>query len=366
MSSARIVLLPGDGIGPEVVAEAVKVLKAVGEVFGRRFEFEEHLIGGASIDATGQPIGDEAIADCRAADAVLLGAVGGPKWDDPASSVRPEQGLLRVRKELGLYANLRPVRMSQSLATASPLKDEIVADADLLVVRELTGGVYFGEPRFREGNGADRRAVDTMVYTAPEIERVVRLAFELARGRRKHVTSVDKANVLDSSRLWREVAGEVAAENPNITFDNGLVDSVAMRLVSAPAAYDVIVTGNMFGDILSDEASILAGSLGMLPSASIAEGRFGLYEPVHGSAPDIAGQGLANPVAAVLSTAMMLRTSLGLGTEAGAVEAAVDATLSAGYRTRDLAPAGTAVSTSEFGTHIVEMLTRHAEHAEKE
>lgn len=357
MSSARIVLLPGDGIGPEVIAEAVKVLKAVGEVFGHRFEFEEHLIGGAAIDTTGVPIGEQAIEDCRAADAVLLGAVGGPKWDDPSASVRPEQGLLRVRKELGLYANLRPVRMSKSLAAASPVKDEVVAEADLLVVRELTGGIYFGEPRFREGEGAGRRAVDTLAYTAPEIERVVRLAFELARGRRKHVTSVDKANVLDSSRLWREVAGEIAAENPDVDFANGLVDSVAMRLVSAPSSYDVIVTGNMFGDILSDEASILAGSLGMLPSASIAEGRFGLYEPVHGSAPDIAGEGLANPVAAVLSTAMMLRTSLGLGTEADRVEAAVDATLTAGHRTRDLAPAGTAISTSEFGTHIVEYLT---------
>jgi 3-isopropylmalate dehydrogenase len=361
MSSARIVLLPGDGIGPEVIAEAVKVLKAVGEVFDHRFEFEEHLIGGAAIDATGVPIGEQAIDDCRAADAVLLGAVGGPKWDDPSSAVRPEQGLLRVRKELGLYANLRPVRMSKSLAAASPLKDEVVADADLLVVRELTGGIYFGEPRFREGEGAGRRAVDTLAYTAPEIARVVRLAFELARGRRKHVTSVDKANVLDSSRLWREVAAEIAAENPDVDFDNGLVDSVAMRLVSAPSSYDVIVTGNMFGDILSDEASILAGSLGMLPSASIAEGRFGLYEPVHGSAPDIAGAGLANPVAAVLSTAMMLRTSLGLGTEADRVEAAVDATLTAGYRTRDLAPAGSAISTSEFGTHIVEHLTTYAE-----
>ena len=360
MSSARIVLLPGDGIGPEVVAEGVKVLKMVAEIFGHHFEFEEHLIGGASIDATGEPLGEEALADCRKADAVLLGAVGGPKWDDPSSPVRPEQGLLRIRKELGLFANLRPVRMTASLASASPLKESVVTGADLLVVRELTGGIYFGEPRYREGAGTERRAADTLVYTSPEIERVVRLAFELARGRRKHVTSVDKANVLDSSRLWREVAGEVAAANPDIEFDNGLVDSVAMKLVSSPTSYDVIVTGNMFGDILSDEASILAGSLGMLPSASLAEGKFGLYEPVHGSAPDITGKGLANPVATVLSAAMMLRTSLGLGTEAQAVEAAVDATLAAGYRTRDLAEQGEAISTSDFGTHIVENLEKHA------
>ncbi|MFP4374122.1 MAG: 3-isopropylmalate dehydrogenase [Spirochaetaceae bacterium] len=360
MSSARIVLLPGDGIGPEVVAEGVRVLKMVAEIFGHRFEFQEHLIGGASIDATGDPLGEHALADCRRADAVLLGAVGGPKWDDPSSPVRPEQGLLRIRKELGLFANLRPVRLTSSLASASPLKESVVTGADLLVVRELTGGIYFGEPRYREGAGADRRAADTLVYTAPEIERVVRLAFELARGRRKHVTSVDKANVLESSRLWREIAEEVATANPDIEFEHGLVDSVAMKLVSSPTAFDVIVTGNMFGDILSDEASVLAGSLGMLPSASLAEGRFGLYEPVHGSAPDISGKGLANPVATVLSAAMMLRTSLELGTEARAVEAAVDATLAAGYRTRDLAAPGEAISTSEFGTHIVENLETQA------
>jgi 3-isopropylmalate dehydrogenase len=360
MSSARIVLLPGDGIGPEVVVEGVKVLREVAEIFDHDFEFSEHLIGGAAIDAHGSPLSDEAVADCRSADAVLLGAVGGPKWDDPSAPVRPEQGLLRIRKELGLYANLRPVRMTESLASASPLKKSVVTGADLLVVRELTGGIYFGEPRRREGDGAERRAVDSMVYTAPEVERVVRLAFELARGRRKHVTSVDKANVLESSRLWREVAVEVAAEYPDVVFDNGLVDAVAMKLVSEPTGYDVIVTGNMFGDILSDEASILAGSLGMLPSASLAEGRFGLFEPVHGSAPDIAGQGFANPVATVLSAAMLLRTSLGLGTEADAVEVAVDATLAAGYRTRDLAPQGSAVSTGEFGSQIIENLRKHA------
>ena len=360
MSHGRIVLLPGDGIGPEVVAEGVKVLETVAELWGHDFEFEEHLIGGAAIDATGSPLADEAVADCKGADAVLLGAVGGPKWDDPQAAVRPEQGLLRIRKELGLYANLRPVRLTDSLASASPLKNSVVAGADLLVVRELTGGIYFGEPRYREGDGADRRAVDTLAYTAPEIERVVRLAFELSRGRSKHVTSVDKANVLDSSRLWREVAAEVAADYPDVAFDNGLVDSVAMKLVSNPTAYDVIVTGNMFGDILSDEASILAGSLGMLPSASLAQGHFGLYEPVHGSAPDIAGQGLANPVATVLSVAMMLRTSLGLEREADAVEAAVDAALDAGYRTRDLADVSEAVSTAELGGHIREKLRKHA------
>ncbi len=360
MSSARIVLLPGDGIGPDVVAEGVKVLETVAELYGHSFEFEEHLIGGAAIDASGSALSDETIADCRKADAVLLGAVGGPKWDDPKASVRPEQGLLRIRKELGLYANLRPVRMTESLASASPLKESVITGADLLVVRELTGGIYFGEPRYREGSGADRRAADTLVYSAPEIERVVRLAFELARGRRKHVTSVDKANVLDSSRLWREVAAEIAGTYPDVAFDNGLVDSVAMKLVSEPTAYDVIVTGNMFGDILSDEASILSGSLGMLPSASLAEGRFGLYEPVHGSAPDIAGQGLANPVATVLSAAMMVRTSLGLEAEADAIERAVDATLAEGYRTRDLAPAGASVSTSAFSARIVENLRTDA------
>ncbi|MFP4612117.1 MAG: 3-isopropylmalate dehydrogenase [Spirochaetaceae bacterium] len=360
MSSARIILLPGDGVGPEVIAEAVRVLETIGELFGHRFHFEEHLIGGASIDITGTPLGDGAISACRAADAVLLGAVGGPKWDDPTSAVRPEQGLLQVRKELGLFANLRPIRLTKSLASSSPLKESVVSGADLLVVRELTGGIYFGEPRYREGNGPSRRAADTLVYTAAEIKRVVELAFTLARGRRKRVTSVDKANVLESSRLWREVATEVAERYPDVEFENGLVDAVAMKLVSAPTRYDVLVTGNMFGDILSDEASVLAGSLGMLPSASLAEGRFGLYEPVHGSAPDIAGQGLANPVGAVLSAAMMLRTTLELGTEATAVEAAVDETLAQGFRTRDLAGSGDAVSTSEFGSRIVENLTVRA------
>jgi len=332
---ANIALLPGDGIGPEVVEAARSILEQVAAGGGHRFEFSSYLVGGCAIDASGNPLPDETLAGCRAADAALLGAVGGPKWDDPAAAVRPEQGLLALRRELGLYANLRPVRVSPHLVDASPLKAERLAGVDILFVRELTGGLYFGK-RGREPIPGGERAFDTMVYTDGEIRRVVELAFRLAAGRRRAVTSVDKANVLESSRLWRRVAVEVAARHPAISLEHQLVDSCAMRIVSAPASFDVVVTENMFGDILTDEAAVLPGSLGVLPSASLGDGRFGLYEPIHGSAPDIAGRGLANPVGTVLSAAMLLRHSLGLADEAARVEAAVEAALAAGARTADL------------------------------
>lgn len=347
--SAAIVLLPGDGIGPEVVAETRRLLEAVGAKFGRRFEFEEALIGGAAIDETGEPLPSATLAACERADAVLLGAVGGPKWDDPKAAVRPEQGLLGIRRALGLYANLRPVSRWDALAPASPLKAERLEGVDFLLVRELTGGLYFGEPRVREATEDGERAVDTLVYTDGEIRRIVRLACELARGRRGRVTSVDKANVLASSRLWREVASEVADEFPDVSLEHQLVDACAMRLITHAAEFDVVVTENMFGDILSDEASVLTGSLGLLPSASLGEDRRGLYEPVHGSAPDIAGQGVANPLAAMMSAAMLLRHSLGFGEEAAAVERAVGEALAAGATTPDL---GGDRSTREVGERV--------------
>ena len=333
---ANIVLLPGDGIGPEVVAATRALLEAVAQNFGHEFSFDEQLIGGAAIDATGAPLPEATVAACRDADAVLLGAVGGPKWDDPLAAVRPEQGLLGIRKELGLYANLRPVKLWPELVGASPLRPERLEGVDLLIVRELTGGLYFGEPRRRESYEGGERAIDTLVYTDAEIRRIVRLGFELARGRQSKLTSVDKANVLESSRLWRQVATEVAANYPEVEFEHQLVDSCAMRLVTSAASFDVVVTENMFGDILSDEASVLTGSLGLLPSASLGEGTKGLYEPVHGSAPDIAGRGVANPFATMMSAAMLLRHSLKLEAEAAAVERAVGAALSAGARTPDL------------------------------
>ncbi len=346
---ATIVLLAGDGIGPEIVSEARSVLDLVAARHGHAFGYDARLIGGAAIDATGVPLPDETLAACKAADAVLLGAVGGPKWDDPAAKVRPEQGLLAIRKGLGLFANLRPVKAMPALLDASPLRRERVEGVDLLVVRELTGGLYFGEPRSRSVVDGKRRAVDTLVYDEVEIARVVRLAFELARGRRKHVTSVDKANVLESSRLWRTVTAEVAQEFANVALENQLVDSCAMRLITAAQSFDVVVTENMFGDILTDEASVLAGSLGVLPSASLGAGKLGLYEPIHGSAPDIAGKGVANPVGTILSAAMLLRHSLGLEPEAAAIERAVEAAIEGGARTRDL---GGALSTSEMGAAI--------------
>jgi 3-isopropylmalate dehydrogenase len=309
---ANIVLLPGDGIGPEIMAEAVRALESIASKCGHRFTFTERLMGGCSIDRYGSSLTDEALADCQAADAVLLGAVGGPKWDDPQAKDRPERGLLALRKGLGVFANLRPVKVHPALVEWSPLKPEKLQGVDILVVRELTGGLYFGWPKGREVKDGRERAVDTLEYYDYEIRRVMELAFKLAKGRKKKVTSVDKANVLESSRLWRQIATQVGSEHPDVELEHVLVDTAAMRLITGPAWLDVVVTENMFGDILTDEASVLAGSMGMLPSASIGDSGPGLYEPIHGSAPDIAGQGIANPVGMILSSAMMLRHSLGL------------------------------------------------------
>lgn len=346
---ADIVVLPGDGIGPEVTAAAVEVLQAVATRFGHRFALHEHLIGGAAIDATGKPLPDDTLAAARDADAVLLGAVGGPKWSDPNATVRPEQGLLAIRKALGLYANLRPTRPHPAAMGASPIKPHLLAGVDLLVVRELTGGIYFGD-KTRDADSAS----DLCRYTVTEIERVLRRACLLARGRRGHVTSVDKANVLETSRLWRDVASRIARDEfPDVTIEHQLVDSMAMHLLSKPRTYDVIVTENMFGDILTDEASMLAGSLGLLPSASLGEGCVGMYEPIHGSAPDIAGQGIANPYGTILSAALLLRYSLGLSQEATCIEHAVDAALEAGVFTADLAANGPAVSTHDAAAAVL-------------
>jgi 3-isopropylmalate dehydrogenase len=337
----RVTAIPGDGIGPEVVAGARTVLNAAADGFGFRIEWSEVRAGGAAIDAYGVAVRDEDLEVCAAADAVLLGAVGGPKWDDPAAPVRPEQGLLALRKALGLFANLRPVVAEPSLRDASPLRPDLVEGVDMLIVRELTGGLYFGERREDHQGPGGRQAYDTLLYTEPEIRRVCRLAFELARGRRRHLTSVDKANVLASSRLWRSVVTEMAADFPDVTLEHRLVDSTAMSLITKPASFDVIVTENMFGDILSDEASVLAGSLGMLPSASVGErhtahGVAGLFEPIHGSSPHRAGLDTANPTATILSAAMMLRWSLGRPDVAEAIERAVRTALDEGIRTDDL------------------------------
>ena len=333
---ANITILAGDGIGPEITAEARRVLDVVATRFGHTFSFTEELVGGCAIDATGSALPEASLQACRESDGILLGAVGGPKWDDPNASVRPEQGLLALRKSLELFANLRPVTLHPALASASPLKAERLAGVDIMVVRELTGGIYFGSPRFREETDGVVRAVDTLEYSDFEIRRMVTLACKIAAGRKKRVTSVDKANVLESSRLWRQVAEEVAAEHPEISLDHQLVDSAAMRLITQASSFDVIVTGNMFGDILSDEASVLTGSLGLLPSASLGAGTLGLYEPIHGSAPDIAGKGIANPMGTILSSAMLLRHSLGLESEAQAVETAVFDAVTDGARTNDL------------------------------
>ena len=341
---AEIAVLPGDGIGPEVTTAAVAVLEAVGRHHGHHFAMREHAIGGAAIDACGDPLPAPTLVACRDADAVLLGAVGGPKWSAPDAKTRPEQGLLALRKALGLYANLRPVQPHPATLAASPIKPHLLAGVDLLVVRELTGGIYFGE-KSRTGDTAR----DVCEYSIAEVERVVRRACTLARQRRGHVTSVDKANVLETSRLWREVATRVARDEfPDVTLEHQLVDSMAMHLLSKPRAFDVVVTENMFGDILTDEASMLAGSMGLLPSASLGDGRVGLYEPIHGSAPDIAGRGIANPIGAILSAALLLRHSLGLDAEATCVEQAVSATLDDGVFGADLGattPAGTAAIT---------------------
>jgi 3-isopropylmalate dehydrogenase len=333
---ANIVLLPGDGIGPEVVGAAVRVLEAVARRGGHTFRFSQHLIGGCAIDACGTALTEETLKACQQADAVLLGAVGGPKWDDPTAPVRPEQGLLALRKGLGVFANLRPVKVHPRLVSASPLRPEKLAGVDLVVVRELTGGLYFGQPKGRSLVDGHRRAVDTLEYTDGEIERIVELAFRLAQSRRKKLASVDKAKVLESSRLWRQVTVEVSRRFPDVALEHVLVDTAAMRLVANPAAFDVMVTENMFGDILTDEAAVLVGSMGLLPSASLGSGGPGLYEPIHGSAPDIAGQGIANPCGTILSAALLLRHSLGLEAEAAAVERAVERALDDGALTRDL------------------------------
>ncbi|HUE96891.1 MAG TPA: 3-isopropylmalate dehydrogenase, partial [Longimicrobiaceae bacterium] len=343
---ATILILPGDGIGPEVAAEGLRVLRAVADRWGHEFEYPEALLGGCAIDATGTAFPEETLEAALTADAVLLGAVGGPKWDDPDARVRPEQGLLGIRKALGLFANLRPVTLFPQLIGASPLRPDLLEGVDLLVVRELTGGIYFGEKRRETVNGVEQ-ATDVCTYTAEEIERVVRAAATLARGRRGKLTSVDKANVLETSRLWRRVTDRVMREEyPDIQLETILVDACAMHLIRRPADFDVIVTENMFGDLLTDEASMLAGSMGLLPSASLGAAvpgrrtRPGLYEPIHGSAPDIQGQGIANPLATILSVALLLRHSLGLEAEADAVEAAVAEVLANGLRTKDLVRPG--------------------------
>jgi 3-isopropylmalate dehydrogenase len=334
---ARIAVLGGDGIGPEVTAAAVRVLEAVARRYGHEFEFVEALVGGAAIDSSGSPLPPRTIDACRTSAAVLLGAVGGPKWSDPAARVRPEQGLLELRRTLGVFANLRPVRTQREMLDASPLRPEVIADVDIMVVRELTGGIYFGR-KTRTAHEAE----DVCSYTSAEIERVTRVAGRLAMGRRKRIVSVDKANVLETSRLWRTVVERVLAEEfPEVQLEHMLVDAAAMHLLRRPASFDVMLTENMFGDILTDEASMLVGSLGLLPSASLGETSVGLYEPIHGSAPDIAGRGIANPFGTILSAAMLLRHSLGLETEAVAVENAVSGALAAGIRTADIAAPGT-------------------------
>ena len=349
----RILLLPGDGIGPEIVDEGVKVLRAVGQRFDWSSSSRRGLIGGAAMDVHGVPLQPEVIEEARASDAVLLGAVGDPKYDDPNAKLRPEQGLLAIRKGLGLFANLRPVKMLDQLVGASPVKAEVVQGTDMLFVRELTGGLYFGGPSETRQTPEGLVAIDTMVYSEREIERVVRVAFDLARGRRRKVTSVDKANVLENSRLWRKVAGRVAVEYPDVDIENMLVDSCSMRLIKSPRDFDVLVTENTFGDILTDEASQVAGSMGMLPSASLNEKKLGLYEPAHGSAPKYAGKNVINPLATILSVAMMLRYSLGLPAAASIVETAVESAVADGIRTRDLWEEGcTLTGTTEMGDAV--------------
>ena len=355
----NLAVLPGDGVGPGVTYEAIKVLQAVGKKFGHEFNLHYELLGGLAIDQTGEALPRETLKMCRKSDAVLLGAVGGPKWDDPLAKTRPEDGLLALRKGLGLFANLRPVKVFPVLTNSTNLKPEVIEGVDLIFIRELTGGLYFGRPKRRWQTSRGRRGVDSMVYTEQEIERIVRVGFELARGRSKKLVSVDKANVLEVSRLWRQVALEVAEKYPDVELEHMLVDACAMRLIQNPKYLDVIVTENTFGDILTDEASMLAGSMGMLPSASLAGvpqegvGIFGLYEPIHGSAPRRAGLNMANPMAIILSVAMMLRYSLALTREALAIEAAVEEALNEDYRTYDIMSAGmTKLGTREMGDLI--------------
>jgi 3-isopropylmalate dehydrogenase len=352
---AHIAVLGGDGIGPEVVAEGLRVLAAVEKTFGHSFERTELPFGGVAIDSHGDPLPAETLRVCLKADAVLLGAIGGPKWSAPTAKVRPEQGLLKIRKELGVYANLRPVKLQPSLVNASTLKPEVLEGVDLVFVRELTGGIYFGEKK-RDANSAS----DLCTYTVQEVERITRVAARLAQGRRRKLTSIDKSNVLETSRLWREVVERVMkAEFPDVALDHMLVDSAAMHLIRRPRDFDVCVTENMFGDILTDEASMLAGSLGLLPSASLGDGKRGLYEPIHGSAPDIAGKGIANPAGTILSVAMLLRHSLGLEAEATAIETAVSGAIADGARTPDIvAPGAKALSTREVGDAILARLPK--------
>jgi len=354
-----IAVLPGDGVGPEVTGEAVKVLQAAGKRFGHDFNLHYGLIGGVAIDEQGVAISPDTLKMCRRCDAVLLGAVGGPKWDNPLARVRPEDGLLALRKGLGLFANLRPVKVFPVLVDSTNLKPEVIKGTDFIFVRELTGGLYFGRPKRQWRTSRGRRAVDSMVYTEQEIERIVRVGFELARGRKKKLVSVDKANVLESSRLWRQVASEVARSYPDVELEDMLIDACAMRIIQNPTYFDVLVTENTFGDIVTDEASMLAGSMGMLPSASLAEVPqegariFGLYEPIHGSAPRRAGLNMANPTAIILSVAMMLRYSFALKKEAQVIETAVDEVLHSGYRTYDIMNEGkTEVGTREIGDLI--------------
>ena len=353
----NIALIRGDGIGPEIVEQAVNVLDAAAEKFGHTFEYTEAPMGGCAIDRYGVPLPDESLAACMASDSVLLGAVGGPKWDAVSSELRPERGLLKLRGSMGLYTNLRPARIFPALASASPLRADICArGVDFIVVRELIGGVYFGEHR-TEPAGEEQRAVDIMAYSEHEVRRVARAAFELAQKRRKRVASVDKANVLDTSRLWRRVVTETAEDFPDVELRHLYVDNAAMQIVRDPSQFDVLVTENLFGDILSDEASQITGSIGMIPSSSMGEGTRGLYEPIHGSAPDIAGQDKANPIGTILAASMMLRQSFGMAKEAGAIEAAVDKTLAEGFRCADiLQPDCTPVGCREMGRLICERL----------
>ena len=352
----NIALLKGDGIGPEIVDSAVRVLDVIAKKYGHEFVFTPYLIGGASLDEYGVPLTDETVAGCLSSDSVLLGAVGGPKWDTLPGNQRPEKALLGIRAAMGLFTNLRPAKLYPALKGDCPLREDIVANGfDIMIVRELTGGIYFGERGMREGKYGEE-AYDTECYSRMEIERIAKVAFETARKRGKKLTSIDKANVLDTSRLWRKIVHEIAEEYPDVTCVDMLVDNAAMQLVRDPAQFDVIVTSNMFGDILSDEASQITGSIGMLPSASLGEGTRGLYEPIHGSAPDIAGQNKANPIATILSAAMMLLYSFGLSEESECIVNAVDKVLNAGYRTADIAHGADALGTREITDKIIEMI----------
>ncbi len=356
MKTFKVAVLKGDGIGPEIVNSTLEVLRVIEDLFEVKFEFREGLIGGTAIDKTGTPLPEETLKLCKESDAVLLGAVGGPKWDNLPTDKRPEKGLLRIRKELDLYANLRPAKVWEPLIDSSPLKPEVVRGTDMLVVRELTGDVYYGEPRGVFEENGKRVGINTMRYTEDEIRRVAVKAFEIARKRRKKLTSVDKSNVLEVSGLWKEVVEEVHKDYPDVELEHLYVDNCAMQLVRRPSSFDVIVTGNIFGDILSDEAGVVVGSLGMLPSASVGD-RYALYEPVHGSAPDIAGQGIANPIATILSASMMLKYSFGMDQAGELIEKAVEKTLEEGYRTPDIYSEGTKkVGTEEMTTRIIKNL----------